>query len=238
MSEDAYPTPSWCVRRLLESVPFPTGEWCEPCAGDGAILREVRDWHGGAVRLGAIDIRDEREAQMVAGSGWCVVGDYLTMKPVAMDGCQVIITNPPFSLALPIIKKALTEAAWVAMLLRLNFLGSAERSSWLRADMPDIYTLPDRPNFVASYKCKPKDSHDRGCGWHALLPIAADAVKACPVCGRKVQRSTSDSAEYAWFVWTPERGRKAGKVCILASTPEAERKAIPVVGARMLETGT
>ena len=34
------------------------------------------------------------------------------------------------------------------MLLRLNFLGSQERSDYLREHMPDIYVIPNRPSFT------------------------------------------------------------------------------------------
>jgi hypothetical protein len=218
---DNYPTPLWCVRRLLEACPLPDGEWAEPCVGDGAIARAVKSMRGDAVTIGGIDIRDTRESAMRAGCSWVVVMDYLERPaPAAMEGCGVIITNPPFSLALPVIRKALTEAPWVAMLLRVNFLGSDERSSWLRSEMPDIYTLPDRPSFVASHKCKSKS-----CDWKKVTAVADTPIRVCPQCTGAVQRSTSDSAEYGWFVWTPERGRQSGKVRILASTPEAERKA-------------
>lgn len=32
--------------------------------------------------------------------------------------------------------------------LRLNFLGSKKRCKWLQADMPDVYVLPNRPDFT------------------------------------------------------------------------------------------
>jgi hypothetical protein len=34
------------------------------------------------------------------------------------------------------------------MLLRLNFLGGAKRTAFLRARPPDIYVLPNRPSFT------------------------------------------------------------------------------------------
>lgn len=36
-----YPTPSWCVRVLVENIfsPLPyAGGWCEPAAGEGASI--------------------------------------------------------------------------------------------------------------------------------------------------------------------------------------------------------
>jgi hypothetical protein len=36
----------------------------------------------------------------------------------------------------------------------------------------------------------------------------------------------TDATEYGWFVWTPERGRRAGKVEVLAETPPAQRRRV------------
>ena len=64
-----------------------------------------------------------------------------------------------------------------------------------------------------------------GCGWKSMQPIAAERAPRCPQCGGCISCSTTDSIEYAWFVWTPDRERKAGSIRVLAETPEAERKA-------------
>lgn len=52
---------------------------------------------------------------------------------------NLIITNPPFNIALDIIKHSLDMCCshgLVIMLLRLNFFGSKERSSWFKENMP------------------------------------------------------------------------------------------------------
>lgn len=40
---DQYPTPKWCVHRLLEAVDLPAGRWLEPCAGAGNIINAVSE---------------------------------------------------------------------------------------------------------------------------------------------------------------------------------------------------
>lgn len=63
--------------------------------------------------------------------------DYLTLKLDYRP--SMIITNPPFLYALPIIKKALEdveEGGLVIMLLRLNFFGSKERFPFFEKNMP------------------------------------------------------------------------------------------------------
>ena len=51
----------------------------------------------------------------------------------------MIITNPPFNIALDIIKKAIDDVkvgGSVIMLLRLNFYGSAKRKEFLKKICP------------------------------------------------------------------------------------------------------
>ena len=58
-ASDYYPTPAWCIWRLLDALSLPCRcTWLEPAAGDGAIVRAVNavvpdlDWV-------AVDIRPE-----------------------------------------------------------------------------------------------------------------------------------------------------------------------------------
>ncbi len=47
IESDFYGTPEWCVLRLLEKCHFNTGRpWFEPFAGDGAVIRAVRQYYG------------------------------------------------------------------------------------------------------------------------------------------------------------------------------------------------
>lgn len=229
VEDDAYPTPAWCVRRLLEGLEtaygaqIPVDNWHEIAAGTGGIIRAVQEYR--PMRVGrwfATELRENDELPFTPGLYAFAFEDFLTQKPFRSD---VAITNPPFAIAEAMIKKSLERADWVVMLLRSSFKSSA-RADWLRNEMPDQFDLPNRPSFIASYNCEPRDAHDRGCGWTKKTPIDAPRIKLCPSCGRKVTRSTSDSAEYAWFVWTPERGRSVGQTRILASTPKLERKVI------------
>lgn len=190
--DDFYETPAWCVRRLLEAADLPVGYWLEPAVGHGAIVRAVNahldalghkvDWTGADIRR---EVRDH--------VGDCVDGTQLFAgldftKPSMLDGAEydVVITNPPFVFAMEFIERSLLAADHVAMLLRLNFLGSAKRGAFFRSEMPDVYVLPNRPGFTGD--------------------------------GR------TDATEYCWAVWTPERGRRVGRVEVLAETPASERR--------------
>lgn len=65
---------------------------------------------------------------------------------------DMIITNPPFNLALPIIEKALDivkPGGYVIMLLRLNFFGSKVRYPFFQEHMPiECYIHHKRISFA------------------------------------------------------------------------------------------
>jgi hypothetical protein len=153
VASDFYPTPAACVARLLEVVNLPSdGLWLEPAAGDGAIIRAI-----GERRWIAIEIREE--CRLALGGllfdhpGSSVgIADFLS-EPVRND-YRVVITNPPYSLALEFIKRSFQVApnAWIVMLLRLNFAASQKRAAFMRAFPPDVYVLPNRPSFTGTGK--------------------------------------------------------------------------------------
>lgn len=78
------------------------------------------------------DIRSDSRA--------CYHVDYLTWTPPVQP--DVVITNPPFFLAIEFIRKALCDVlpgGHVIMLARLNFFGSAKRRKFWKETMP-VYT--------------------------------------------------------------------------------------------------
>ena len=146
---DVYPTPAWCVHRLLEEVELPGGHWCEPAAGDGAIIRAVRDVRRD-VTWSALELRSECQAALVKEGAEVQIGDALEspwqLRPELLT---LVITNPPYALAEAFLARALEASTSVALLLRLDFLGSERRSGLFRRVPPDIHVLPNRPSFVA-----------------------------------------------------------------------------------------
>ncbi len=145
---DFYPTPAWCVHALLKKVQLPGGRWLEPCVGDGAIVRAVNAVRDD-VQWVTCDIRPECEAVLSErGVRRHWVGDFLDAAAVPLDEFDVIPTNPPFALARAFADRALTLSKVVAFLLRLNWLrGTDEHNEWIRAHMPSVYILPQRPSF-------------------------------------------------------------------------------------------
>lgn len=205
---DQYPTPAWCVRRLLETdaLPLPgsasgMNRWLDPCAGRGNLIAVVNEWYKSKNKItvpGSTDgvIPAWRSVEI---DGFlhrenpynCLLGDFLRPDtlPSAYTEADVIITNPPYSLAQEFIEASLRCAKIVAMLLRLNFLASETRHAFFeKHGMPDVYVLPNRPSFVGG---------------------------------------KTDATEYAWMVWDRQATfNRAGRglIRILALTPKELRK--------------
>jgi hypothetical protein len=142
---DYYPTPAWCVRRIVEALGLPRGTWLEPSAGDGAIVREVR---AHAARVVAMEIRAECRDDLVrSGADVLHLGDALVQP---WERADVVIGNPPYALADDFVRRALECAPHVVFLLRLNWLAARGRVGWLRDHTPDVWIMPERPSFDGS----------------------------------------------------------------------------------------
>ncbi len=235
LPNEAYPTPGWCTRRMLEASPWARHEdlftpsnmrILEPCAGDGAIVRELRSEYPEA-RIDAIEIRN---VGLIEGATHSIYGVDAIGQCERWLTADLVLTNPPFSLWQEFARRGLACARWCALLLRIGAIAHLQTDEDRQAGRPglptpSLYVLPNRPQFVQSFKCKGagvsgEDDFRRACGWQDTIPIDGVAWAACPRCGGKVSRSSSDSSEYAWFVWGPQ----APTVQVLASTPLAERK--------------
>jgi hypothetical protein len=223
---DFYATPAWPVHRLLDSLFLPGGRWLEPAAGDGAIIRAVNHWRGvhgeGNILWTAVEKRRSCERKLIGTPGNInvFIGDFFPASDVG-SRYDVVISNDPFSRAMQFINATMVLATWSIHLLRLNFLGTEERNEFFKNNMPDIYVIPDRVSFAKSLSCT---RNKRGCTYAKIVSLSARVPRSCPRCGAKLRVSTTDSIEYAWFVWGPERGRRAGKIVVLDHTPLEERK--------------
>lgn len=142
-ADDFYATPSWCTRAILKHLPsFKVA--LDPCAGDGAIVKELRTVYGRLVRVEGIEL--DRERATVADAEH---RDALLSEP--WPRADLVITNPPYSLAMEFVERALAEVVpggTLAMLLRLGWLSSQKRATFLREHTPSVYVLPRRPSFT------------------------------------------------------------------------------------------
>ena len=155
-SEDYYPTPAWAVHRLLDDcgsalLPNRDLDALEPTCGDGAIATAAQSWHGerlGTHRWTGVELRRGALASTAAPLYRHHEGvDYRAWE--APTHYHVALGNPPFALAESIIRRALSHASIVAMLLRVSFLGTEERVDFFRGvgRDPALRILPERPSF-------------------------------------------------------------------------------------------
>lgn len=149
---DFYPTPHWCVDRLLQKLKLPSGLWLEPGAGNGDIIRAVSatrtdiNWAASELRPECAQVLRRAAPDIVVRIG-NFLGQEAADFELTGEKFDVAIGNPPFRHAIAFVRHALTMADHVVLLLRLNFLGSQERADFMRETGPDIYILPDRPSF-------------------------------------------------------------------------------------------
>jgi hypothetical protein len=105
-------------------------------------------------RWWAIELREEERPKLeavVRPDGSVVIGDYLSadMHLPPRELVTVVITNPPYRIAWEVLHKSLREfpAAYIVLLLRVNFIASQGRYGFMSKYMPDLYVLPNRPGF-------------------------------------------------------------------------------------------
>ena len=124
---DLYPTPPWCYENLdINWKAFSDAH--EPCRGDGRIQEFIKDQ---GISCSYTEILEGK--------------DFFEFN----DKIDLIVTNPPFSLAKEFIEHSIALSNTVIMLLRLNFLGSIKRRSWWIDNTPtSLYILSKRPSFT------------------------------------------------------------------------------------------
>ena len=126
---DFYPTPTWCYENLdINWSQFSTAH--EPCCGDGRII----DW---LEEQGVPTTYSEINEEL----------DFFEWN----EEVDLILTNPPFSLAQEFIDHALPRAQTTIMLMRINYLGSIKRHEWWKEKCPTaLYVLSKRPSFTGA----------------------------------------------------------------------------------------
>lgn len=137
-----YRTPASAVLRYMEGAGhlLPAGVWYEPAVGDGAIVRTVSVWLP-VVRWVCSDISPQ--------FGGAYAHDFLSAtKSKPRRKVSHIMTNPPFSLAIPFAERALEICPVVPLLLRVGILETPGRRDFFEATRPAMFVLPNRPSFT------------------------------------------------------------------------------------------
>ncbi len=144
---DLYPTPHWCVQRLLDEASFPRGHWCDPCAGSGHIIDAVAEVSR-FIAWSAIEIRPQCRASLIESGAEVLIADALDspwqLRPEPLD---VVIAEPPSPLVEAFLARAREEAPIVALLVRLEAIAPARRAEMFRTMPPDQVVVPHPPPF-------------------------------------------------------------------------------------------
>lgn len=143
-----YPTPSETTKAILRRVVAPVALRTErlrvldPCCGEGAILDAVRDTFD-CVSCTGIELDEARAAKAGATHANALEAEW--------PASDAIVVNPPFSLAMPFVVRAIEDdtAAVRCFLLRLAFLEGQCRAAFHKQYPSDIFVLPKRPSFSA-----------------------------------------------------------------------------------------
>jgi len=167
---DFYETPYSMTRQFLKARPwFHVNTILEPSAGDGAIVKVLQEEFVG------VDIK-AFDPQTVSGY------DYLNYHPAHLF--DLIITNPPFSLAEQFIKKSKElSSRFIALLLPLSYLHGKGRYDRVYNDLD----FPLREVFVFT-----------------RYPMLGDPL-------REDGKYRTGMMVYAWYLWDREY---EGKPCI------------------------
>ena len=161
---DCYPTPAWVVELLLlQYLPtdlmyrggvYRPSKILEPCCGSGNLCAALHKWAPNAQITGLeIDPRfiEEGETRSEAW-GTLTQGDAVAWAATNSELYPLIITNPPYAYEMPV---KLFWALWphvntggkLALLLRLDWLGSRSRRAVFDEQMPDVVVVADRVKF-------------------------------------------------------------------------------------------
>jgi hypothetical protein len=143
---DYYPTPKWCVDRILDRKPIVYGNTIlEPSAGDGSLVKAFGEFD---FLWTLVECREECRKQL-EGLGEVHIADFLSweLSQARFDTC---VMNPPYKQAEDFIRKAMSCCNEIYALLRVGFVSATLRHGWLRRNMPDVYLLPNRPSFIGT----------------------------------------------------------------------------------------
>lgn len=152
IESDTYYTPIPVITNFLQyNYNLKSGTILEPTAGNGNIIKVIRDLYGHSNHISAVEIRKEEKNNLILnGASKVYIEDFLNFKPTIEY--TTIISNPPYSLAQEIIEKCFeiaTEKTEIIMLLRTAFLESKRRYNfWQKHPLNGLYVLSQRPSFT------------------------------------------------------------------------------------------
>ena len=147
---DFYATPIDVVKNILTKINLNKygDKVLEPSAGNGNVVQGLKEIYP-QKDVTALEIRAEEKETLREKSNKVIIGDYLNIDVGKYD---IIIGNPPYSLAKEFILKSLdnlNDDGILIFLLRTAFLESKSRYQfWQENPLSGLYTLSKRPSFT------------------------------------------------------------------------------------------
>lgn len=148
---DFYATPPYVIYNLLDNLDLNRyGKYVlEPSAGNGNISRIIKEKYPDKI-VTSIETREEEYYNLCFSSDQVVFYNYLNLDFIGRY--DIIIGNPPYSLALEFVNKSiqlLNDNGILIFLLRTAFLESKSRYDfWQQNPLSGLYTLSKRPSFT------------------------------------------------------------------------------------------
>lgn len=150
---DFYATPTDVVLNFLEKQNISklkgNGGNIRTFSSNGNIIKALNTYCKDK-RIEACEIRQEEEMGLKEISNEVIIGDFLELD--IDKKYDVIIGNPPYSLAKEFVEKSLNclkDDGVLIFLLRTAFLESKSRYEfWQKNPLSGLYTLSKRPSFT------------------------------------------------------------------------------------------
>lgn len=148
---DFYATPKDCIENILNNLDLTNrGIYIlEPSAGNGNVVQVLKTKYPNK-HITSLELRDEEFESLKDVSDKVIIDNFLERN--IKEKYDIIIGNPPYSLAIEFVKKSLaclTEDGVLIFLLRTAFLESKSRYEfWQQYPLSGLYTLSKRPSFT------------------------------------------------------------------------------------------
>lgn len=148
---DFYATPESCIKLLLDNYDLSNkGDLIlEPSAGNGNVSKELKLLYPNK-NITSAEIRACEKDNLELCSDEVIICDYLDYK--FNKKFDIIIGNPPYTLAIEFVEKSLsnlTKNGVLIFLLRTAFLESKSRYNfWQKNPLTGLLTLSKRPSFT------------------------------------------------------------------------------------------
>lgn len=143
---DFYPTPSGATRALMLDKDIRAGlrdgmSVLEPCVGAGDMARIISDYHAGPLTVSDLDTKWDCDF-------------YADASKTIYNPVDWVITNPPFSDAMDVLKNLYPQAReGLALLLRVSFSEpTQDRGDWLQQTPPSKIIHVPRISFTGDGK--------------------------------------------------------------------------------------